>query len=681
MENVRITAPDLERRTVLRTTRRRLCLATFGFMLMFGSVAAKLMVVTVVNPRLPHQEAAAAARGDGQRDARADTKPDATADAKSDSKPSPLAAPAVTLAHRSSVVDRNGQPLAISVPSVSLFADPRQIIDAVEAAHRLKHVLPRMDEAAVRRRLANTSLGFAYIERQITPREQDAVNRLGIPGVNFRATEGRRYPMGPIVAQVLGRVDVDGRGNAGIEESFNQRLSTDPADLRLSLDLRVQTVVREELAAAMAEFQAIGACGIVMDVNTGEVLAMVSLPDYDPNDFKASTPDAQLNRAIGARYEPGSTFKLQTASMALDGGIVHIWDSFDASQPIHIGKFTITDFEGKHRWLALPEVLAFSSNLGAAHIAMAVGAERQRAWLKAMGMFDRSPIELPGAIAPQYPPSANWHESAVMTIGFGHGIAIEPLQVVRGVAAVANGGVLVRPTILALPPDAQPGGLAPGMAPGAVRVMQPATSDVMRKLMRLVVTAGYGKAAEVPGYYVGGKTGTAEKVGAHGYSRHANVSAFISVFPMNAPRYAVYMMLDEPHGNKATAGYATAGWVSAPAAGKVIARIGPMLGLLPNLQEAAAINQSLSIPLQPARPGAPEAAPREVPAEPAIAGAEPAGQPTVKATPAGPARVPPPSAKPPVTSPRTDSRHEAALVPPTARLLQVSVAVPASAAR
>ena len=648
VETVRITKPDLARREALRKTRRRLRLSVCGFAVLFLTVAGKLTVATVINPLLPRPKVAV-------------VLPTAA-----DPVPQPTAVAARE--HRATIVDRNGQPLAISLPSIALFADPRQIIDPVEATHRLKQVLPRIDDVAVQRRLADTSLQFAFIDRQITPREELAVNRLGIPGVDFQPSEVRRYPMGRIVSQVLGGVDVDNRGAAGVEKSLDHRLTGDPKDLRLSIDVRVQAVVRDELSKAMAEFEAIGACGIVMDVNTGEVLAMVSLPDYDPNEFKTSTDDQQFNRAITGRYEPGSTFKLQTASMALDSGVVHIWDEFDASRPLVIGRFTITDFEGKHRWLYLPEVLAYSSNLGAAHIAMVVGAERQRAWLKSMGMFERSPIELPGAITPQYQSAANWRETTVMTVGFGHGIAIEPLQVVRGTAAVANGGVLVRPTILALPPGAQ----ADGTHPQGVRVMQEATSDIIRKLMRLVVTEGYGKPAEVPGYYVGGKTGTAEKVGAHGYRKHTNVAAFMSVFPMNAPRYAVYMMLDEPHGNKSTYGYATAGWVAAPSAGKVISRIGPMLGLLPDLQDAAAINQALYIPLQPGRPaGAPAAR------GPAIAEAKPADPAGVKPAPLVAAPTPARSGAPATQSPpRQDMRHEAAVVPSqVARLLPVSVAV------
>jgi cell division protein FtsI (penicillin-binding protein 3) len=387
-----------------------------------------------------------------------------------------------------------------------------------------------------------------------------------------------------------------------------------------------------------------------MDVNTGEVLAMVSLPDYDANNFRTAPADDRFNRAVTGMYEPGSTFKLQTASMALDGGIVHIWDEFDAAHPIHIGRFTITDFEGKHRWLYLPEVLAYSSNLGAAHIAVDVGAERQRAWLKQMGMFARVPIQLPEAGLPIIQSAAAWKEIVTMTVGFGHGISVSPLHVVRGTAAVAT-GVLVRPTILAVMPGDPP--------VESVEVMQPSTMEIMRKLMRLVVTNGYGKNAEVAGYYPGGKTGTAEKVGKHGYERgfkeNFNVAAFTSVFPMNGPRYAVYIMLDEPHGNKSTYGFSTAGWVAAPAAGRVIARMAPMMGMLPDIQDAPRINQELAIPLEPGRPpGAPVRGPGM--AEPQTAKAvAPVGRPGLTL----PARMLPPARVPPAT------RHEASLTSPS----------------
>ena len=574
MENVRITQPDLLRRRAMDKTRNRLVLTAFGFGLLFLAVVGKLTDATILQPVTPHRPEHPIAQ----------------------LLQEPQEIDATNLAQRAMITDRNGQILAISLPTVAVFADPRQIIDPADAARKLKSVLPRLDAAEAQARLSESTKQFVWLERQITPREEMAINALGIPGIDFRPTEERHYPMGHLAAQVLGGVDIDERGVAGVEKYFDKRLFSDHTPLKLSIDARVEGVVRDELSKAMDEFQAIGACGIVMDVHTGEVLALVSLPDYDANDFRNTPPDDRFNRAVTGNYEPGSTFKLQTASMALDGGFVHIWDEFDAAHDIHIGQFTISDFQGKHRWLYLPEVLAYSSNLGAAHIGLDVGAEHQRAWLKMMGMFGRTGIELPEDAMPIVQPASAWKEIVTMTVAFGHGISVSPLHVVRGTAAVAT-GELVRPTLLATPPGEQP---------DAVQVMQPSTMDTMRKLMRLVVTDGFGKAAEVPGYYPGGKTGTSEKVGKHGYERgfkeNFNVSAFTSVFPMNAPRYAVYMMLDEPHGNKSTYGYSTAGWVAAPAAGRVIARIGPMLGMLPDTQDAPEINQELSIPLEPGRP-------------------------------------------------------------------------------
>lgn len=574
MENVRITAPDLARRAALETSRSRLVMTAGGFILLFLAVVGKLALATVIMPLAAPERA---------------TRQVTDVVAQAPHTPVEAALPG----QRATITDRNGQPMAISLNTVALYADPRQIGDPQQAAAELKKVLPKLDLDETVARLKSDKK-FVYLAREITPRDEYLINNLGIPGVDFQPIQHRQYPLGRTAAQVLGGVNVDEHGFAGVESYFDKRLSTDNTPLRLSIDLQVQAVVDEELQKAKDEFDAIGGCGIVMDVHTGEVLAMVSLPDYDANDVRNAAPDDRFNRCAEGTYEPGSTFKLQTASMALDDGVVHIWDQFDAAHPIHIGRFTITDFEGKHRWLYLPEVLAYSSNLGAAHIAEAVGADRQRAFLKAMGMFGRTGIQLPESALPIIQPASAWKEVVTMTVGFGHGISLTPLHIVRGTAAVANGGILVQPTLLAKPPDAPETG---------VRVMQQSTSDIMRKLMRLVVTDGFGKAAEVAGYYPGGKTGTAEKVQAHGgYRKHANVSAFMSVFPMNAPRFAVYIMLDDPKGNKSTYGYSTAGWVSAPAAGKVISRIGPILGLLPDTADAAAINQSLYIPLQPARP-------------------------------------------------------------------------------
>ncbi len=596
MHTVRVTAPDLARRAVVEKTRARLVFAAAGFSILFGAVVVKLAAATVVFPvqprrleriaRLPDPAPAVPANPDGTP----------VAEAPAAAPPAASAGPRT----RATITDRNGEILAVSLPIAGLYANPKEMMDPADAARRLKSVLPRLDLDVVRARLGSGKQ-FVYLARGISPREQLAVNNLGIPGIYFQPTERRRYPQGRVAAHVVGGVDVDAKGVAGVERSFDQRLREDPTPLRLSLDVRVQAVVRDELAHSMAEFRAIGACGIVFDVRTGEVVAMVSLPDYDANKPGEARNEERFNRAVTGMYEPGSTFKLQTAAMSLDSGAGHLWNSYDAGHDIKIGRFTIQDFQGKHRALSFPEVIAYSSNLGAAHMAQAVGGERQRSWLQAMGMFTRVGIELPEQGQPIVQPAANWKEIATMTVGFGHGIAVSPLHVVRGTAAIANGGIVLKPTILAV---------ETGTAPrDGTRVMQQSTSDTLRKLMRLVVTDGYGKPADVPGYFVGGKTGTAEKTTAHGYKKHANISAFMSVFPMNAPRYAVYFMLDEPKGNASTGGYSTAGAVSAPGAGRVIARIGPMLGLMPETATAAATQATLAMPMVVGRP----AGAREVP--------------------------------------------------------------------
>ncbi len=627
METVRVTAPDLARRAMLEKTRGRLVLAAAGFAMLFGAVSLKLADATVLQPLLAKPDAKV--RNEPPKPPPATAQADAAAPAALDTGPHAL---------RAMITDRNGEILAVSLPTAALYANPREMADPADAARKIVSVLPRLDEKTLETRLSDSSRQFVYLERQITPREELRINDLGIPGVYFQPSERRHYPLGRVAAQVLGTVDIDDRGVAGVEKEFDDRLRSDATPLKLSLDVRVQAVVREELVAGMADFQAIAGCGIVMDVHTGEVIAMVSLPDYDANDFGRATPDERRNRAIGNVYEPGSTFKLQNVSAALDDGVVHIWNGFDASAPIHVGRYTINDFEGKHRFLYIPEIIAYSSNIGAAHMADAVGPVRQRAWMQKMGLLSRIPIELPEATTPLYPPEKNWKSLATMTIGFGQGIAETPLHVVMASVAVADGGLLRKPTILALDPDAPP--------PDGTRIMKPETSDIVRRLMRLVVTQGVGKSAEVPGYFVGGKTGTAQKTGGgRGYKRGARVDAFMGIFPMQAPRYAVYMMLDEPKANASTHGFATAGWVVAPVAARVIARAAPMLGLLPDTEHAAQIDAELAMPLQPGHPSGPS-----VP----VAGAAPR-LPTAPA--AGALHVP-------VIPPLRDLRHEARFLAP-----------------
>ncbi len=631
---VRVTGPDLKRKAQMDKTRGRLVVAACGFGLLFSAVALKLTMATVLNPVEARLQ-----RGGPARIATPD-------------------APAT----RASVTDRNGEILAVSLPVTALYARPREVEDAAVMAERLSRVLPQLDRERLQQRLSSDRQ-FTYIARALTPREQAAVNALGMAGLYFEGAERRFYPQGRAAVHVLGQVDVDGNGIAGVERFFDERLRSNHEPLRLSVDVRVQLALRDAVQRAIADFNGIGGAGVVMDVNTAEVVAMVSLPDYDasdpataerrvqpganPRDMQGTDP--RFNRVTVGVYEPGSTFKLLTAAMALDLGTTNIWGGYDASRPISIGRFTINDFKGKHRFLQLPEILAYSSNIASAHMAQAVGPARHREFMGRMGMLSRLQVELPESAHPLAPSARNWREINTLTIGFGHGIAVTPLHVVTGVTALVNGGTLRHPTLVAQPAGQQRDG---------VRVISERTSDTLRRLMRLVVTDGSGRGADVPGYFVGGKTGTAQKTDARGhYMENRRIAAFVGAFPMQAPRYALYVMVDEPKPNANSHGYATAGWVAAPAAGMVISRVAPILGLVPETERLPQIQQTIAIPLQPSRP--PRAA-----ATPAAGGTTPRRGMEVP-----PARTPEPPLR------RTEAVPPGLTVPPI-RLVSAAQAAP-----
>ncbi|WP_458093407.1 penicillin-binding transpeptidase domain-containing protein [Roseomonas sp. WA12] len=604
--------PDLARRAVLERSRGRLVLAAAGFGLLFGAVALKATVATVINPREPRRMAAR------------------------EVMPAPSAEPG---SRRASITDRNGEILAVSLPVTALYANPRQIENPTEVAQRLSRVLPQLDASRLVGRLSGERQ-FSYLARALTPREQQAVNNLGIAGLHFETSQRRYYPQGRAAVHVLGNVDVDGAGLSGMERYHDERLRALPNEpLRTSVDIRVQLALRDAVAKAIEDYTGIGGAGVVLDIHTGEVMAMVSLPDYDAGDIGAATPEQRFNRVTVGTYEPGSTFKLLTAAAALEFGTANAnTSSFNASQPIRYGRFTISDYKGKGRWLTFPEVLAYSSNLGAAHMAQGFGPVRQREFMQRMGMLSRQSIEITETALPLVPPANGWRDINMLTISFGHGISVTPLHVVTGVSAIANGGILRQPTLLAQ---------APGTVREGTRVISERTSETMRRLMRLVVTDGSAKGADVPGYFVGGKTGTAQKTGPRGgYLPNKRIAAFVGAFPMNAPRYAVYVMVDEPNPNARSHGYATAGWVAAPAAGSVIARIAPVLGLVPENPQEPGILQAVSIPLQPGRPGPRPGAPAA--GTPALRAGAPANTPAA-APPAVPGR--------PVTTPAISPRQ------------------------
>ena len=482
---------------------------------------------------------------------------------------------------RPDIVDRNGETLATDVKTASLFAEPRYINYPDETAEMLTTVFPELDPDRLRRVLS-TDAGFAYIKRAITPRQQQEVHQLGLPGIGFRVENRRFYPGGPTASHVLGTVNIDNQGIAGIEKYLDSAFLSDLQaagfatghalePVKLSLDLRVQHVVRDELAKAMQKYQSIAAIGIVMDVNTGEVLGMSSLPDYDPNNRDEVLDPNRMNRATVGVYEMGSTFKGFTTAMALDSGRVAITDSFDARYALSVGRHTIQDFHGKHRWLTVPEVFIYSSNVGTARMALAAGTPEQENFLKRIGLMDTLETELPETGAPIVPKTP-WSKISSVTISFGHGISVSPMQTAMAGAAIVNGGYLIPPTFLPRSPEQA--------AALARPVLRPETSVSMRNLFRLNVLKGSGKRAEVAGYLVGGKTGTAEKVVNGRYSSDKRRNAFLAAFPMDAPKYLVLVVLDEPKPEKPGVG-ATAGLNAAPTVGGIIRRIAPMLGIEP----------------------------------------------------------------------------------------------------
>ncbi len=493
------------------------------------------------------------------------------------------------MASRPDIVDRNGEVLATDINTASLFAEPRRIVDADEALEKLARVLPDLDYEQNYHKLRSQA-GFVWLRRQLTPRQQAEIMALGIPGIGFRTEKRRFYPGGATAAHILGLTDIDNRGISGIEKYIDQQGLADlretglakPDDLkpfRLSIDLRVQHIVHDELTQAMSRYHSIAAGAVVLNAKTGEVVAMASLPDYDPNNPVNAHEKDRLNRMSGGVFEMGSTFKGFTTAMALDAGAVTLRDTFDASRPLSIGKHTIRDFHGKGRVLSVPEIFIYSSNIGTAKMAEQVSIDQHRAFFRRIGLLDRMTTELPEVAKPTEP--REWKRINRITISFGHGVATTPLQTAVAAGAVINGGILHNPTFL--PRNEKEAALT------GERVLQPSTSDSMRYLFRLNVEKGSGKRADVPGFFVGGKTGTAEKVVSGRYSSDKRFNAFLSAFPLNDPQYVVLVILDEPKAEKPGMG-ATSGLNAAPAVGAIIRRAAPLLGVMPEFgHESAAL--------------------------------------------------------------------------------------------
>jgi cell division protein FtsI (penicillin-binding protein 3) len=491
-----------------------------------------------------------------------------------------VAADAVATA-RPDILDRNGEILATDVRAPSLFGEPQRIIDLDEAVELLTAAVPEVDSRELRDRLGSKRR-FVWLKREITPSQRGEIHRLGIPGLGFMEENKRVYPNGPLVSHVIGHVNVDNQGIAGIEKWLDRNgladlhlagLATDRLQIpvELSIDLRAENALRDELVKARDKYKAKAAAGLLTDVRTDEIIALVSVPDYDPNNPREALDPSRINRLTTGVFEMGSTFKALTLAMALDSGKVSLRDSFDARFPLQYGKHTIHDYHAQNRMLTVPEVFTYSSNIGAAKMALRLGVEYHKRFLRKMGQLDRLRTELPESAEPLVP--RQWGELNTVTIAFGHGLSVAPLQAMMAIGALMNGGNLIPPTFRK---RTEQEALAV-----ATRVIKSETSEKMRYLMRLNVEKGTATKAEVDGYYVGGKTGTAEKVVAGRYSKNRVLTSFTGVFPSDQPRYLLLIMLDEPQPIPETHGFATSGWNAVPVGGLVIARVAPILDLAP----------------------------------------------------------------------------------------------------
>ncbi|MFT0892852.1 peptidoglycan D,D-transpeptidase FtsI family protein [Pseudochelatococcus sp. G4_1912] len=501
--------------------------------------------------------------------------------------PGELRSGTMVAAARPDILDRTGLVLATDIKTVSVFAEPRNIIDADEATELLTAVLPDLNARDLRDKLS-TGKGFVWIKRQITPRQQAEVHRLGIPGVGFVPENKRVYPNGPIGAHVLGFANVDNEGIAGIEKYMDNkglkalagygfaRSADDLEPIELSLDLRATAAARDELIKGMEHFKAKAAASLILDVNTGEIVSLVSLPDYDPNNPVDALKSDRINRMIVGVFEMGSTFKALTIAMGLDSGKATINSNYDARGGLHYGRFTIKDYHGKNRILSVPEIFVYSSNIGTARIALQQGVPAHKAFLKKMGQLDRMRTEMPESSAPILPP--NWGELNTITISYGHGLAVAPMQAAAAVGALVNGGQFIPPTFLKRSEEE-----ARANAP---QVIKPETSEAMRFVMRLNAERGSaGKAnSAVPGYFIGGKTGTADKVINGRYAKNKNFTTFMTIMPADDPKYLFLTLYDEPQGLPETYGFSTAGWNAGVTTGKIMARVAPLLGLPPRFE-------------------------------------------------------------------------------------------------
>ncbi len=477
---------------------------------------------------------------------------------------------------RSDIVDRNGVVLATTVTTSSLYANAKKVLDAEIAAKMLAQALPGYSHAKLLKKL-KSNRRFIWLARHLTPKQRDRIMHLGIPGVAFRKDYKRLYPHGSLVSHVVGLTNVDNVGIAGLEKSNEQFLLTEGKQLDLSLDVRVQHAIADELKKGMKEFSATGAAAIVMDLQTSEVLGMVSLPDFNPNKNVETTSPGYFNRATVGMYEMGSTFKILNTAMALESGAVTLGTKYDTSAEIKIGRFSISDYRANHGVINVAQIFVHSSNKGSVKMALEVGTEGQQDFMRKVGCLTRCNIEIPERGQPIIP--RHWREANTMTISYGYGLAVSPLHLLNSVASVVGDGCRKEATLIKLKEGEK--------GRPCDRVVKASVAHKMRQLLRLVVVQGTSKKSNVPGYFVAAKTGTRNMLESNGaYNKNRVSTTFVGLIgeSVEKPRYIVVALLEDPKGLKKTFGFTTAGWNVAPIGGKILGRVAPILGLQPNLK-------------------------------------------------------------------------------------------------
>ncbi len=468
---------------------------------------------------------------------------------------------------RADIMDRNGEIIATSLPTVNLSAKPTLIKNPEEVAAKLSAIFPDVTyERFVD--LLSRKKKFVYLKRNLSPAQQSQVNALGVPGLEFENCEKRIYPHENLFAHILGNTNVDNQGISGLESFMDDRLTTSTKPVKLSVDMGIQNTIREELKAGMEHFKAEGAAAILMNVNTGQIVAMTSVPDFNPNDNIKVADRAMFNFATKGVYEAGSVFKVFNTAMCLDSGKIDVNSRFDTSKPVYFGRYRVSDPHGSHKMLTPEDILVESSNIGSTLEVMQVGKQYQRAFFQKINMDKSlSDFEVTETAKPLFLSEKCWSEHSMATISYGYGISTTPLHIISAFSAIVNGGIYHEPTLLAETKD------------NGRRVVSQQTSEKMRTLLRAVVVRGTGRRANVEGYQVFGKTGTADKLVNGRYDHKKSISTFISGFPASNPKYALLVVFDDPKGLKETFNHTEAGWNAVPTTKNIITAVAPQLNI------------------------------------------------------------------------------------------------------